>query len=232
MANAVRVEDQSKDIQVHWPAVGELAKLRGCRREPATKGIPRRPQRVRQVQFPRCLPLPLRHSGRRGRIPGSSQEVAAGFRGFTCAGRQGLYSDIELRVTVGNDDEEAVWEYRIRFAQEQSNAGLSSRRRPSSTMERRLFGDPIKRIRVTAERKTQTYLEAGQRQQGVQGPGRFPWTRCGTGISFPELVRDPDRSVGRQNDPFGGDFLEQTRTYSSVENPELPPPAHYTKPSR
>lgn len=25
----------------------------------------------------------------------------------------------------------------------------------------------------------------------------------------PQLVREPDRSVGRVNDPFGGDFLEQ-----------------------
>jgi predicted ATPase len=25
----------------------------------------------------------------------------------------------------------------------------------------------------------------------------------------PQLVREPDRSVGKQNDPFGGDFLEQ-----------------------
>jgi predicted ATPase len=25
----------------------------------------------------------------------------------------------------------------------------------------------------------------------------------------PQLVREPDRSVGRKNDPFGGDFLEQ-----------------------
>lgn len=25
----------------------------------------------------------------------------------------------------------------------------------------------------------------------------------------PQLVREPDRSVGRSNDPYGGDFLEQ-----------------------
>jgi hypothetical protein len=33
------------------------------------------------------------------------------------------------------------------------------------------------------------------------------------GVSYlhivPQLVREPDRSVGRRNDPFGGDFLEQ-----------------------
>ena len=25
----------------------------------------------------------------------------------------------------------------------------------------------------------------------------------------PQLIREPDRSVGRSNDPFGGDFLDQ-----------------------
>jgi hypothetical protein len=25
----------------------------------------------------------------------------------------------------------------------------------------------------------------------------------------PQLIREPDRSVGRINDPYGGDFLEQ-----------------------
>jgi hypothetical protein len=33
----------------------------------------------------------------------------------------------------------------------------------------------------------------------------------------PQLVRDPDRSVGRKNDPFGGDFLEQVARTSQRE---------------
>ena len=44
----------------------------------------------------------------------------------------------------------------------------------------------------------------------------------------PQLVREPDRSVGRSNDPFGGDFLEQvartrarTRDALSVAVPQL-----------
>lgn len=31
----------------------------------------------------------------------------------------------------------------------------------------------------------------------------------------PQLVREPDRSVGRVNDPFGGDFLEQVARTSN-----------------
>jgi hypothetical protein len=32
----------------------------------------------------------------------------------------------------------------------------------------------------------------------------------------PQLVREPDRSVGRANDPFGGDFLEQVAKTAEI----------------
>jgi predicted ATPase len=38
----------------------------------------------------------------------------------------------------------------------------------------------------------------------------------------PQLVREPDRSVGRANDPFGGDFLEQVaKTTDKVQRARL-----------
>jgi hypothetical protein len=38
----------------------------------------------------------------------------------------------------------------------------------------------------------------------------------------PQLVREPDRSVGRRNDPYGGDFLEQiARTSENVQKARL-----------
>ena len=38
----------------------------------------------------------------------------------------------------------------------------------------------------------------------------------------PQLVREPDRSVGRRNDPFGGDFLEQiARTPEKTQKARL-----------
>src|SRR5262245_20697076 len=38
----------------------------------------------------------------------------------------------------------------------------------------------------------------------------------------PQLVREPDRSVGRSNDPFGGDFLEQVaNTQEKTRNARL-----------
>ena len=130
------------------------------------------------------------------------------------------YPDIGVRVTVGNDEEEARWEYRIRFAQDNIrrpfikdetilHSGHTLLERPNADDER----DP--------ERKRQTYLE----QVNVNREFRELVDFLGS-VRYrhivPQLVRDPDRSVGRQNDPFGGDFLEQlARTQSRTLNSRL-----------
>ncbi len=62
--------------------------------------------------------------------------------------------------------------------------------------------------RKDPERLTQTYLE----QVYVNLPFRSLVHFFGSVYYLhivPQLVREPDRSVGRARDPFGGDFLEQ-----------------------
>ena len=132
-----------------------------------------------------------------------------------------LYSDIGLRVTVGNDEEEeALWEYRILFAQDKQ-------RRPFIKKEtvlhsgKALVERPNREDKDDPERMTQTYLE----QVNVNREFRELVDFLGS-VRYrhivPQLVRDPDRSVGRQNDPFGGDFLEQlARTQSRTLNSRL-----------
>ena len=132
-----------------------------------------------------------------------------------------LYSDIGLRVTVGNDEEEeALWEYRILFAQDKQ-------RRPFIKKEtvlhsgKALVERPNREDKDDPERMTQTYLE----QVNVNREFRELVDFLGS-VRYrhivPQLVRDPDRSVGRQNDPFGGDFLEQlARTQLRTLNSRL-----------
>ena len=132
-----------------------------------------------------------------------------------------LYSDIGLRVTVGNDEEEeALWEYRILFAQDKQ-------RRPFIKKEtvlhsgKALVERPNREDKDDPERMTQTYLE----QVNVNREFRELVDFLGS-VRYrhivPQLVRDPDRSVGRQNDPFGGDFLEQlARTPAPTLNSRL-----------
>ena len=117
------------------------------------------------------------------------------------------YTDIGVRVTVGDDENLARWEYRVRFTQDNIRRpfiraetvihnGETLVERPSADDER----DP--------ERRSQTHLE----QVNVNREFRELVDFLGS-VRYrhivPQLVRDPDRSVGRENDPFGGDFLEQ-----------------------
>ena len=117
------------------------------------------------------------------------------------------YPDIGVRVTVGDDESETRWEYQVRFAQDNN-------RRPFIKAETVLHNGEALVERPNAEdegdpqRKSQTYLE----QVNVNREFRELVDFLGS-VRYrhivPQLVRDPDRSVGRQNDPYGGDFLEQ-----------------------
>lgn len=58
------------------------------------------------------------------------------------------------------------------------------------------------------ERLTQTYLEQVNVNQGFRDVADFLSSIRYLHI-VPQLIREPDRSAGRKNDPYGGDFLEQ-----------------------
>ena len=68
------------------------------------------------------------------------------------------------------------------------------------------------------ERLTQTYLEHVHANQDFRDVANFFQSVHYLHI-VPQLVREPDRSVGRANDPYGGDFLEQVaRTQERTRN--------------
>ena len=117
------------------------------------------------------------------------------------------YSDVGISVTVGNDEEAARWEYKLRFAQDNI-------RRPFIKEETVRHNGEVLLERPNVEdegdpqRKSQTYLE----QVNVNREFRELVDFLGS-VRYrhivPQLVRDPDRSIGRENDPFGSDFLDQ-----------------------
>lgn len=117
------------------------------------------------------------------------------------------YPDIAVGVQVGADDEGPDWEYELRFTQD-------NRQRPVITKERvvgqgtELLDRPNDRDRGDPERLTQTYLEQVNVNQEFRAVASF----CAS-VRYlhivPQLVREPDRSVGKSKDPYGGDFLEQ-----------------------
>ena len=100
-------------------------------------------------------------------------------------------------------------------------------RRPLLRKERVLQDDdvlverPNEDDKIDPARLTQTHLE----QVNVNKPFRA-LVEFLTSIRYlhivPQLVREPDRSVGRTNDPYGGDFLEQvTKTQERTRNARL-----------
>jgi hypothetical protein len=117
------------------------------------------------------------------------------------------YPDILVCVQIGTDEEPDRWTYELVFYQDNlqrpvirrervTKRGQEILRRPNPDDER----DPA--------RLTQTYLEQVSTNQDFREIAGFL-----TSVRYlhivPQLVREPDRSVGRQNDPYGGDFLEQ-----------------------
>ena len=114
---------------------------------------------------------------------------------------------VVVRVDIGSDEAPATWAYELRFTQEKGQRTVIQREwvaRAGETIVER----PDDLDRKDPERLTQTYLEQVNANQQFRDVSDFLATIRYLHI-VPQLVREPDRSVGRSNDPYGGDFLEQ-----------------------
>jgi len=130
------------------------------------------------------------------------------------------YPNIVIEVNIGGDEPVPLWGYRLAFKQD-------NRQRPIIEEERiaKLGADlrvrPDREDKEDPERLTQTHLE----QVNVNQPFRELADFFGS-IRYlhivPQLIREPDRSVGREHDPYGGDFLEQVaRTPATTRDARL-----------
>jgi predicted ATPase len=115
------------------------------------------------------------------------------------------YPDVTVGVVTEADAD--TWHYELSFNQD-------NQRRPVVRMERvhrgkeTLLNRPTTEDKADPTRLTQTYLEQVNVNQSFRALASFFASFRYLHI-VPQLVREPDRSVGRTNDPFGGDFLEQ-----------------------
>lgn len=120
--------------------------------------------------------------------------------------------DIVCRVRVGNDDEPDLWEYVLTFTQD-------SQKRPIIRSERvlhqgrQILNRPDDEDQKDPKRLTQTYLEQVYTNQPFRELAGFFHLVHYLHV-VPQLIREPDRSIGKINDPFGGDFLERIATTS------------------
>lgn len=117
------------------------------------------------------------------------------------------YPSIEIKVMIGSDSSPAEWLYELTFTQD-------NQRRPVITREvvehqgKTVLNRPTRDDEVDPERLRQTHLEQVNVNRLFRDVADFLSSSRYRHI-VPQLVREPDRSVGKVNDPFGGDFLEQ-----------------------
>ncbi|MEW6139667.1 MAG: AAA family ATPase, partial [Thermodesulfobacteriota bacterium] len=130
------------------------------------------------------------------------------------------YPDVRVHVVVEASCDAPQWEYDLRFNQD-------NQRRPIVQQEKVLrdgvtvLDRPDDEDQVDRERLTQTHLEQVNVNREFREIVTFFQSVRYLHI-VPQLVREPDRSVGRTHDPFGGDFLEQiAKTQERSRNARL-----------
>lgn len=130
------------------------------------------------------------------------------------------YPDIAIRVHIGSDDAPAAWTYEVSFAQDNRQRALIKRERVSKNGVT-IISRPDNKDEADPERLTQTYLEQVNANLEFRAVSDFLKTIRYLHI-VPQLIREPDRSVGKINDPYGGDFLEQiARTTERTQKARL-----------
>jgi predicted ATPase len=122
------------------------------------------------------------------------------------------FSDIVVKVSIGSDSAPPSWEYELRFNQDSSRQPVIKEERVTKGREE-ILRRPNEGDKLDSKRLTQTYLEQLQANQAFRDIAVFFASVRYLHI-VPQLIREPDRSVGRRNDPFGGDFLEQMASTS------------------
>ncbi len=113
-----------------------------------------------------------------------------------------------------------VWRYRIDFAHDRQRRPLVKEERVWRESEV-VLSRPDRQDEADPERLRQTHLEQTIANRAFRDIATFFRTIRYYHI-VPQLVRDPERSLGRTADPFGGDFLEQiASTHKSTQEARL-----------
>jgi predicted ATPase len=99
------------------------------------------------------------------------------------------------------------WRYELRLTQDKRQRPLIKRERVTHQGVEVLLR-PNEADREDPERLTQTHLQQVNVNRDFRAVADFFASVQYLHI-VPQLIREPDRSVGRRNDPYGGDFLEQ-----------------------
>jgi predicted ATPase len=116
------------------------------------------------------------------------------------------HPDIVIDVHI-DDDNNGGWQYRIAIVQDNNSRPYLKEEKVWKSGEL-ILDRPDERDLGDRELLRQTHLEQINSNRAFRELANFFNTLSYYHI-VPQLIRDPERSVGRKFDPFGGDFLEQ-----------------------
>ncbi|HEY1351027.1 MAG TPA: ATP-binding protein [Ktedonobacteraceae bacterium] len=115
-------------------------------------------------------------------------------------------SDIIIDVSL-DDTDDVNWRYRIGIAQDNHSRTYVKEEKVWAS-DKLLLNRPDDRDTKDKELLHQTHLEQISSNRDFREIAEF-FNSIRYYHLVPLLIRDPDRSIGRKLDPFGGDFLEQ-----------------------
>jgi predicted ATPase len=115
---------------------------------------------------------------------------------------------VAVEVDVGTDEQPAEWTYILQFRQHPQRHVPTIEREEVRHRGRVLLQRPDRDDREDPVRLGQTHIEQINTNRDFRELADFFESLRYLHI-VPQLVREPDRSIGRRNDPYGGDFLEQ-----------------------
>ncbi|MFY9821306.1 MAG: AAA family ATPase [Thermoanaerobaculia bacterium] len=116
------------------------------------------------------------------------------------------YSHVSVEVEVDLDSD-GHWSYLLEFSQNNQRVPTITRERVTHDSEC-LLDRPRDEDNEDPKRLGQTHLEQLNANASFRALADF-FSQVRYLHLVPQLVREPERSVGKSRDPFGGDFLEQ-----------------------
>jgi len=114
---------------------------------------------------------------------------------------------VAVAVSAGSDEYGTEWEYELQFDQQDERLPVIRRERVTRAGEDILVR-PDEADGADPVRLTQTALEQVHANREFRELAAFLGSVAYVN-TVPQLVREPERSAGRHDDPFGGDLLEQ-----------------------
>lgn len=115
-------------------------------------------------------------------------------------------SDVLVCAKIGDDTTPDIWTYEVEFTQDIRQRSVLKReivKKGSIVICERPDDDDQK----DPELLTETHIEQTKANREFRTLAEFFASTRYLHL-VPQLVREPDRSVGRKDDPYGGDFLE------------------------